>query len=683
MAARHTGSGSTRALVGACLVVAVLLVWLAWLEGRGSGLACAPMSPASNDGRDVVALDVEPATLLGGSPTPDASALLTARAAELGVVSGVVVDDITGEAVPFVDVQLEADGGGASVDPGATVRTDENGAFRFTHRYTAGRIAAVVSDAGAVVARVPADREQARGVSSWTIPVPIGPTVTIESVNGRAPVSTDLFRARLVETRLPVGSAGEITVLPDDLKITADREDRDWGWKPLRFERGVPFARWPLRLLPVVPAFDADVCLESEPRLLAARVRVACAVGIQHTEPVEADPFAIVSGKIALRGDSSRPTVQIFVCDDVDDRKVVFESPPSFAWTTSNDGAYSVHTSVTRSKRIGTWAQDCPLRVALVSLPGPEARTFDDEITFAPAKRKAEPRNSPPAPPVSLADVRQFARVRSHALGHFGPASVLPIAADGAIDLSGVPIGRTIVESIAFDETPRLGESVESNLPENVPTAMTKALSTLVIPHRINVRSPQTLAEIAAGPAGALITTQGKKDNQGKKDEQPWLLSRWNPVDFTVWAPGFSPTLLDRDSFRAVDGELVADVELQRGWGVYVSFRVGTPTAPPPEETKKRSAREPAVKADTAKGKKAVNQGYRFVEALAAPPLAGVRVFADGHLIGTSAVDGCVLLRQALQPLGLSLAAKGWRMSGLVRIPGPGSRWFVWMRRDP
>jgi hypothetical protein len=63
--------------------------------------------------------------------------------------------------------------------------------------------------------------------------------------------------------------------------------------------------------------------------------------------------------------------------------------------------------------------------------------------------------------------------------------------------------------------------------------------------------------------------------------------------------------------------------------------------------------------------------------------LPGVRVESKGVSLGASDGDGCVLVTHSVRPDHLTLLAPGWRMCALERMPGAGSRWWVWMTRDP
>ena len=65
------------------------------------------------------------------------------------------------------------------------------------------------------------------------------------------------------------------------------------------------------------------------------------------------------------------------------------------------------------------------------------------------------------------------------------------------------------------------------------------------------------------------------------------------------------------------------------------------------------------------------------------PPLPGVRVESKGVLLGTSDAEGCVLVTRTARPEELTLIAPGWRLSSVERVQGSGSRWRVWMKRDP
>jgi hypothetical protein len=82
-------------------------------------------------------------------------------------------------------------------------------------------------------------------------------------------------------------------------------------------------------------------------------------------------------------------------------------------------------------------------------------------------------------------------------------------------------------------------------------------------------------------------------------------------------------------------------------------------------------------------GRRAGEPSKESLDGLAMPPLPGVQATFKGVPLGVSGPDGSLLATYVVPPDPLSLVAPGWHVSALRRMPGAGSRWWVWMRRDP
>jgi len=111
----------------------------------------------------------------------------------------------------------------------------------------------------------------------------------------------------------------------------------------------------------------------------------------------------------------------------------------------------------------------------------------------------------------------------------------------------------------------------------------------------------------------------------------------------------------------------VAVTTLSPGWGALLAFRAGDPD----DVTQQRGKL-------LARSKLSAIDAYGFT----VPPLPGVGVEYASARLGWSDRDGCVLVSQMLQPERLTLVAPGWHMTGMSRMPGAGSRWWVWVKRD-
>jgi hypothetical protein len=229
-------------------------------------------------------------------------------------------------------------------------------------------------------------------------------------------------------------------------------------------------------------------------------------------------------------------------------------------------------------------------------------------------------------------------------------------------EVTDFPVGTYRVESIGIDERPHLNSiRRRQSLPARELDAPPRDTPRASL-HRIDATAPGSgeRCTLAAGPAGSLFTSSSSASE--------WTIPPDNPAVFTVWCTGFSPALITEDRFEKKDDALVATTTLSPGWGALLAFRAGDP--------------EEAAKARDKLGsqlKLSAIDAYGFT----VPPLPGVRIEYAGATMGASDRDGCVLVSQMLQPERLTLVATGWHMTGMTRMPGAGSRWWVWMVRDP
>jgi hypothetical protein len=238
----------------------------------------------------------------------------------------------------------------------------------------------------------------------------------------------------------------------------------------------------------------------------------------------------------------------------------------------------------------------------------------------------------------------------------------------GIVDLQDMPFGAYRVEAIGVDREPFLNDVYPR---QELPTRdldSSQELRKPVILHRIESNLAALRCSITAGPAGSLFTTERYSALNS------WRLSPGNPAMFTAWYQGYMPVAVDEGDFMVQGDEAVAGVTFHPGWGVQLVFREGDPTA---AATKGDAASKVGQPRDKRRPAEQIPPGF------AAPPLPGVLVRSHGDKLGTSDANGSVLLGQTLMPDRLSLVAEGWRLAALERMPGAGSRWWVWMKRDP
>jgi hypothetical protein len=232
------------------------------------------------------------------------------------------------------------------------------------------------------------------------------------------------------------------------------------------------------------------------------------------------------------------------------------------------------------------------------------------------------------------------------------------------IDTSRLPTDEFDIENIGVDAEPVLtARIVDQHMPgRSIDSVHRFELPTR--PHRFEIAgiSPDLRFETTAGPIGSLFTSKQTSSDSA------WSLAATNPASFLLWIPGMAPAPVEERAFLSRDTDLVADVHPKRGWGVLLVFRVDdTRTLAVPDIDQPRSGM-PAFK--------------QLLDGLAMPPLPGVSVTIKGVPIGISGADGSVLTTYVVPPEQLSLVAPGWHLSALHRMPGGGSRWWVWMKRD-
>jgi hypothetical protein len=240
----------------------------------------------------------------------------------------------------------------------------------------------------------------------------------------------------------------------------------------------------------------------------------------------------------------------------------------------------------------------------------------------------------------------------------------------GVLETGALPTAEFVIENIGFDEEPSLPDRIADQPIPARGLDPSRRDGRKPLPHAIKLEGafdPRAF-EITAGPAGSLFTTERVAIDKS------WSLSPSNRHSFTVWNRDVAPVPVRESEFRPEGEGLVARVVPSRGWGVLLVFRADDPrTTPLPERTKLERSR-------SMRDRKSAKE---LLEALSMPPLPGVRIHLNGAPLAVSDADGCALVTYVVPPDRLSLSAPGWRLSALERIPGPGSRWWVWMRREP
>jgi hypothetical protein len=653
MQAHRKPASRTRALIALALLMAVLLFVLALIEGTNAKMGCTPIAPVSANSVEAPPLEPPPSELEDPGHNAQASppaAVVTTLGQKL---RGRVVDDATGEPIPWVDVRISGSAGAANVS------TDAEGAFVTELTPTQGQIDAEVTDDGEAVGSSHTRWPLANGADGWLVRVPIGPTFPIARIDGSSPRPSARWRFRLKESQNGFGSAGIITVSADKLAPQNDGSARDWSWKSLRYEGGSVFVRWPKPMFPAGPEWFPSMSVRSDAVSAKTIVSVYGTVGIQPPLTITTTPFAVLVGSVTAPTFVAQAGTHVVVRDPVADDKKTFDSVPFFAAVdTKEDGGYAFEVPTSLEYSLVAW------RKGLTIADG--QAVVHQGRCFGPDLRLLEPTEviSRATTALSFGDTMErggsLLRIVPTAVGSFTDALLIDVGGRN-VDLSTLAVGPYRVECIGIDGPPCLETIRRSQkLPArelDPPPSDAKPASL----HRIEARGTRERCTIAAGPAGSVFT------NSRDMERYSWMLPPDNPAVFTVWCAGCAPTTVTEDRFEKRGDVLVATATLSRGWGALLAFRAGNPD----DAKSPRAARSPRG-----------NLSAVDTLGLSAAPLPGVRVMSAGAQLGTSDRDGCVLLGQTLRPERLTLVAPGWRMTGMSRMPGAGSRWWVWMKRD-
>lgn len=667
MVTRSESTGRTRALLGAILVVALLLTILATLEGTNSGVACTDVAPAveafdspaeiSENAHDVL-------TSVANDPTAKKDDAAAKTPMTPWTVRGIVIDEATSEPVPWLDVALSTSSGKAKVQTGA------DGRFTSMLQLVAGAVDARITDADLDVGSAHVDREALSESSEWSIPIPIGPTVSFVSIDGV--YAYFHWSARIVQWPYPMGSAGEIDVDGTALRLAGPTEPVEWPWLPLREVAGTVFVRWPKIVHASSPSMHPRVFVSNERTLRRGSTDIASTVGIQPPINPVTQAYTIVSGSILLRDDRHPPPIHVLVSEDVAADQVVFERPPFFAETVVKNLAYEVEAPSAGPLRVVAWADGSrgdvsqSLMTAKCVVNPFGSMVVAPDLALLPDSRGGQTRLKLESFEWMRDTRSQVVRISLSDAGRFSEPWFFDTNSNG-IDTSTLPCGEFVVETIGLNAEPILARAFDQQrlpAPSLDTSHGTSGERGLYFIHAIDSRkesSPRDIA-ITAGPAGSMFTTRDENSPRA------WTLSSTNNVVFHAWAPGCIPRQVTMKDFDEERDAHVAHVNLQPGWGTLLVFKVGDP-----KEVAKRT---------TAKLKKSGDRRSNN-DAFAMPPIPGVRVMAGSQTLAVSDVDGCALVDRLLAPDRLWLVADGWRMVSLEKIAGPGSRWFVWLKRYP
>jgi len=172
------------------------------------------------------------------------------------------------------------------------------------------------------------------------------------------------------------------------------------------------------------------------------------------------------------------------------------------------------------------------------------------------------------------------------------------------------------------------------------------------------------------GPAGSIYSSQGPVPRYRR-----WRMSPDTPFHWVVLADRFQPASGTHLDFEERNGEWIAQVDLEEGWGTILDLRAGDP--------------EVFIERESPSENSSPKITISFNGAIGGAPIPGVRVLADGVECGVSDADGRVVVTTASRPSRLSLSCDGWQLSGLFGSllfhcgdDAPYRGYVVWMTRN-
>lgn len=661
-----TVSSTRRTRLGlllACIVALALILALSLAGRHERGLACAPLANAATSEAPRAPVQLEavggesaaPPATTGGTAVlrpapPQTPAAVTA--------AGNVFDARTREAVPWIDVEL------AVGDVHWIGRTDAAGNFACTTAFESGDMKVRVTDGGAHVGSVTVPWPQ----PFLRLPVPIGPTVFVSSIGDREPKAREPFVARLVQTGREVGSAGEIEVVDEQLSMAVG-PDLAWSEVPVRLESGQLFARWPKVEREESPDYRAQVVFQSSDRLERGVVGITRTIGQQAAGHVRTERFVSVTGSLRDTRSSPVQNGRVLIRPSNVGQEFLRRSRVDCVELESSSSTFQTALAAKGSYVVVSWADGYePRNSRLRRASGRnESASFEREQLYPLVERAFASPTRVLEPGFDPANTAQFVRARVIGAEGFGRAEVVAWPGGAARSEIEMPRTRYDVELVGIDRAPiTAGCTWSQVLPGPLLPPLESGAHPLLA-HRIEWIDPTvagTRADflLTAGPAGCIVTTHAF-DGTSR-----WSLIARSSARFTVWRAGFEPEDVGPDQFGTEEGERVARVRLQPGWGVTLSFRI-VDAAPEDSASALERQAEP-------------RGALPLAELLALPALAGVQVSSASGELGTSDGDGFVLVKSRSWPPHLSLVAPGWRLCDLQRMDGPGARWIAFMERD-
>ena len=657
MASSNPATVRSRALGALAVLVLALLISLALFVGRGGCTSAVAFDRPPDDAAGPADFEREIAPQLAGAPGdagPDLYASRSKRdaaAVALGPVRGIVRDDVTHEIVPFVEVEL------ALGDRVELIAVGADGRFASPADFPSGQIVATVRDEGAEVSRSEILHEAARGTTDWSVEVPIGPTISLTSIDDR-PIRAEAWRARIVESALAPEIVGELDVLESALVMRAPsgaRPDREWSWRTLR-PGNRPWIRYPRR--EHAPAVGVRAALELRDDVANRRgvAPLRATIGIHPAVEVDSVAFAKMRLRLVRAPEHEKLPMRVVVYDTRDEPLAGVLTAPVFDEGVVDDQGEIEFTDLEGgTKHVVGWSREERVDHHLVVSEGPS------DFVPVPAKRTelcADGRVVNRELPWFAADrlyvVAKPAAAEDRMRGWLAKGEVENRFLREVIDtaLGGIE-GRVV-----------LGDFLSSHFRES-PTYQLAA-------YRFEA-GPRTGAEILFGPSGSLFPSGGWSA------ERPLVLLERTDFSWSAWSEGQQP--LFGSQVGDVDGtDETRRIELRfdPGWGAQIVLRAGSPNDIV-DEPAMWSLERPRRQGRVQERAKAPSDAA----VLAAPPVPGVTLRIDGLDEGLSDAVGELRIRRPFRPDRLTLVGRGWRLTALEKLPGTAPRYVAWLRRNP
>lgn len=643
----------TFALGSLSVVVLALLVSLMLFVGQGGCTSAVALDQPSTNENARAPLD------LVGTPdreksasSADAAGKRDAAVKAAAIVRGIVVDDITGELVPFVEVELKL---GELLD---RIVVGDDGAFASALDFPTGTLRATVRDETVPVGSFEIEHDGVRGTRDWRIAVPIGPTIRVSAIDD-LPVPPETWRARIVESALAPEVVAEIVVVESGLALrapSADLPDRTWSWRAFR-AGPTPWIRYPHREHAPLPGVPPSLEVRDDTANKKGEVLFRSTIGIQDPVAVKTRAFGKARIRVERLPGATAP-MRAVLFDTRDEPRMGSLTAPVFdEGEIGMSGEIEFAELEPGTKRLIAWSRDGRLDDRFVVQAGPS-----DVV---------EMRESPLA--AKEAGNSTWTRVVSSKLAVAHVLATYP-AAEGRM--------RPWMTSTSRSASNRF-ERVDEFRAANAEGIEIRVVGGGLPLERHDFASDQVFrfesdrevsAELVFGPVGQFFSSGGWPAD--RKFVLPYGLG----FTWSAWAKGMQPVFGDQSDWKRSDDREVGitKVRFEPGWGAQIFLRAGDP------ETIARENwpwTDPRTRARSRSRDKEIDDISAAV--LAAQPVPGVTLRIDGLDSAMSDAAGELRIVQYGLPVQLTLIGAGWRVTSLQKLPGDAPRYVAWLRRNP